>query len=152
MTKEEYLRKVAEMQTDISAIKQEGGEESKTCNACIHNAVCYRYSYGLPENYADKCGDYLQQKSGEWEEGYENGYLAGQKNISERFERQTGKWILAEETIPIHERSDKTKNIFKITGYKCSVCGKTKKDHILSMYAEKTDFCPNCGADMRGAE
>ena len=66
MTKEEYLRKVAEMQTDISAIKQEGGEESKTCNACIHNAVCYRYSYGLPENYADKCGDYLPQKSGKW--------------------------------------------------------------------------------------
>ena len=64
MTKEEYLRKVAEMQTDISAIKQEGREKSKTCNACIHKAVCYRYSYGLPENYADKCGDFQTQKSG----------------------------------------------------------------------------------------
>lgn len=29
-----------------------------TCNDCIHQAVCYRYSYGLPENYASKCGDY----------------------------------------------------------------------------------------------
>ena len=54
MTKEEYLRKVAEMQTDISAIKQEGVDDTKTCKNCIHQAVCYRYSYGLPENYADK--------------------------------------------------------------------------------------------------
>lgn len=29
-----------------------------TCNECIHKAVCYRYSYGLPENYAEKCGDF----------------------------------------------------------------------------------------------
>ena len=65
MTKEEYLRKVAEMQTDISAIK-EGGEESKTCNDCIHKAVCYRYSYGLPENYAEKCGDFEPSRKGHW--------------------------------------------------------------------------------------
>lgn len=38
----------------------------RNCDDCIHQAVCYRYSYGLPENYADKCGDYLLQKSGEW--------------------------------------------------------------------------------------
>ena len=64
MTKEEYLRKVAEMQTDISAIKQEGREESKTCNDCIHKAVCYRYSYVLPKNYAEKCGDFEPSRKG----------------------------------------------------------------------------------------
>lgn len=62
MTKEEYLRKVAEMQTDISAIKQEGRDDTKTCKGCIHQAVCYRYSPVLPVKYADKCGDYLSYR------------------------------------------------------------------------------------------
>ena len=104
MTKEEYLRKVAEMQTDISAIKQEGREESKTCNDCIHKAVCYRYSYGLPENYADKCGDYDPSRKGHWLE------------------------------TPL------SKTIY------CSHCDRINKSYI------KSDFCPNCGADMRGSE
>ena len=28
----------------------------------------------------------------------------------------------------------------------CSICGKWKKDRI------KSNYCPNCGADMRGAK
>ena len=103
MTKEEYLRKVAEMQTDISAIKQKEGEESKTCNDCIHKAVCYRYSYGLPENYAEKCGDFEPSRKGHW-------ILDEEKSL-----------------------------MFNV--YKCSNC------EVIG--ARQSNFCPNCGADMR---
>ena len=36
-----------------------------TCNECIHETVCYRLD---TVNYdcAEKCGDYLPQKSGKW--------------------------------------------------------------------------------------
>lgn len=57
-------------------------------------------------------------------------------------------WLIAEETIPLHERNSKTGLMFKITGYKCSECGKTKQEPILSMYAEKTKYCPHCGCRM----
>lgn len=62
------------------------------------------------------------------------------------------KWLIAEETIPVHERNSKTGLMFKITGYKCSKCGKTKQEPILSMYAEKTKYCPNCGCRMEESE
>lgn len=38
--------------------------------------------------------------------------------------------------------------------YRCSACNKTnnpnKKDVEMGRVKEKPDFCPNCGADMRG--
>jgi hypothetical protein len=62
------------------------------------------------------------------------------------------KWLVAEETIPVHNRISKMGYTYKITGYKCSECGKTKQEPILSMYAEKTNYCPNCGARMESEE
>lgn len=38
-----------------------------TCNDCNHIAVCYRYSYGIPQHYADKCGDFEERRPiGQW--------------------------------------------------------------------------------------
>ena len=36
-----------------------------TCNECIHETVCYRLDI-VNYDYAEKCGDYLPQKSGKW--------------------------------------------------------------------------------------
>ena len=47
-------------------------------------------------------------------------------------ERPTGRWI------PINNKNGKT------VAYKCSACERNPKYAIIS------DFCPNCGADMRG--
>lgn len=49
-------------------------------------------------------------------------------------ERKTGKWISL----------DDSRGKYNDYGYKCSECG----EH--SDYEE--NFCPNCGADMRGEE
>ena len=56
--------------------------------------------------------------------------------------RQTGEWIKWWEVIK-HERSEEY-----ISRWKCSVCGKEQDPHS----AKFINFCPNCGADMRGAE
>ena len=44
-----------------------------TCKDCIHNEVCYRRDggKGVPDNYAEECGDCLTEKDlqrpqGEW--------------------------------------------------------------------------------------
>ena len=53
-------------------------------------------------------------------------------------ERKTGKWI---------DMGD-----FE----QCSVCLGTRSKEVQTFYGKaiwmKTDFCPNCGADMRGRE
>lgn len=69
----------------------------------------------------------------------ENGWLGGIKDAIEAViglpsvqpERKKGKWI------------DKSGGIEGAWNY-CSVCG----EQAIDLY----DFCPNCGADMRGEE
>lgn len=46
--------------------------------------------------------------------------------------REKGEWVF-EEVYP---------GVVSLNGYMCSKCRKNT--------AKKTDFCPNCGADMRG--
>ena len=53
-------------------------------------------------------------------------------------ERKKGKWIDVQfRTMPLN-RISKSK--------KCSVCGKTKDKYVV------WNFCPSCGADMRGEQ
>lgn len=47
-----------------------------------------------------------------------------------------GKWIIHKDSAIVHDRL--------ITNYECSVC------RVWSRY--HSNFCPNCGADMRGEE
>lgn len=54
-------------------------------------------------------------------------------------ERKTGRWILDDSEL----------------GIKCNKCGKSFSDYINAgtgyMFLEETpNFCPNCGANMRG--
>lgn len=55
-----------------------------------------------------------------------------QKLIDELEERPQGEWLFDKE------------NSFTIDMFKCSICGYFGDTHFK--------FCPNCGADMRGAE
>ncbi len=47
-----------------------------------------------------------------------------------------GEWIIQKDSAIVHDRL--------ITNYECSVC------HVWSRY--HSDYCPNCGANMRGEE
>ena len=78
--------------------------------------------------------DALIDKYGDWytEEGMEEGYIGTIKGIVDSMptieERKTGEWIVEDD------------------GYteccRCDQCGKR--------YVDISNFCPNCGADMRG--
>ena len=60
-------------------------------------------------------------------------------------ERKHGKWKY--QTM-VHESG------MEASGVKCSVCGATYNLSITlpDMMVEALNFCPNCGADMRGDE
>ena len=61
-----------------------------------------------------------------YNEGYKNGYEAGQN------ERSHGEWIEnKDDPFPYHKK------------WVCSICNQWQT------YG-RTDFCPKCGADMRG--
>lgn len=68
-------------------------------------------------------------------------YLEMTKPLDEEI-RKTGKWLSAEEyALKIGEEVNET---IKNSLYKfCSYCGQT--------VFGKRNYCPNCGADMRGA-
>lgn len=68
----------------------------------------------------------LEYDRGQYEEGYEDGYRQGVINGKPR----AGEWIY-------HEREN------ELLRFKCNQCG---------VYHSPTNFCPNCGADMRGEE
>lgn len=74
------------------------------------------------------------------EEAYEIGYTHGQMA-----DRPQGEWIMV--TVPFitnHALAHSVvrKEVLMNTEYRCSVCGKTERT--------KYNFCPNCGAIMRG--
>ena len=57
-------------------------------------------------------------------------------------ERKMGKWIYGEDE-------------YGIDGYRCDKCGffvPWDYAHTFINYIEDYNFCPNCGADMRGGE
>ncbi len=59
-------------------------------------------------------------------------------------ERPKGKWITNREYIDKEFNGHYEGNCFN-SPYNCSCCGYSPKDN-------RPNFCPNCGADMRGAE
>ena len=138
-----------------------------TCNECIHKAVCYRYSYGLPNNFADKCGDFkaleqepcedaisredvialVQCSEYELQDRVDNDAMCDdvRKLPSVTPSSRKGHWIVDDEVV------DKSR---KPTTYHfdthCSECGfkyaytTDKEDSI------PTNYCPNCGVNMEG--
>lgn len=80
--------------------------------------------------YCDECSlNYEQGNMGEQKEALDMAIKA--------LEPQHGKWLDKKMTI-------KGGHGLAYGRYECSVCKKKQPS--------KTDFCPNCGADMRGSE
>ena len=66
-----------------------------------------------------------------------------------RAERPHGEWIEVEKiqtSIPI-SKDDKPSFEYRL---RCSECGFTK--NFLDGHTAQYNFCPNCGADMRGED
>ena len=65
-------------------------------------------------------------------------------------EQQTGEWIRTETIHKCYARDD----TYTTWAYNCSVCGARPLAKYASDLAddELSNYCPNCGADMRGAE
>lgn len=64
--------------------------------------------------------------------------INAQPNIEPKPERKNGKW----------ERRYSRPNVYEDLCWHCSVCEFKTSDN----WANKWNFCPNCGADMRGEE
>lgn len=61
-----------------------------------------------------------------------NEYMRGYEAAEREYKRPQGEWLFDKE------------NSFTIDMYRCSICGYFGDTHFK--------FCPNCGAEMRGAE
>ncbi len=68
----------------------------------------------------------------DFKEGYKQAIIDGKTNFS----RPQGEWMFLKAN---EEQTD---------GYECSVCKATY--HTRVPYFSEFNFCPNCGADMRG--
>ena len=79
-------------------------------------------------------------------EAYMHDFDVTEEEATKALERQQGKWI---ERSITHDRRDA--KIPEWQSAKCSVCGKYHTTPFL--YNIKWyNYCPNCGADMRGGE
>lgn len=70
---------------------------------------------------------------------YDKAYIIGvlEELPSAQPERKRGEWIMKDDE--------------KMWWYECSVCGEKP---LMSVYVQDvlSDFCPHCGADMKGEE
>ena len=73
--------------------------------------------------------------------GYMDGIRQAYKELEE-MERPTGEWILQ-----TYERFNSGNELYK---YECNKCGH-REEHAYSD-SKLPNFCPNCGADMKGGE
>lgn len=93
------------------------------------------------QTFPDTVDEFMEHyKIVDTEQVYTNGVelvpIFRMKQWFEHSERKKGKWAEVKfRTIP-YNRISKAK--------KCSVCGKNKDKYVT------WNFCPNCGADMRG--
>lgn len=84
------------------------------------------------ESKYEVCAGIVFHKSGI----YEVSVTGNRTIVSEVPKRKTGRWI-------IHENADIVDGYY-VPKYECSYCHAWKNDD--------SDFCPDCGADMRGEQ
>lgn len=113
------------------ALKEAFEDCTGDCACCIHNTNDFKYC-GLIDNAQAVEPDCLTCK--QYEDGYVYGFNIGYNKAKSEFKRPQGKW-----------KEYKLRNDIVVEyAFKCSNC---KEDSGLFY---PTDFCPNCGADMRG--
>ena len=79
---------------------------------------------------------YLEERDADaYETGYLQGHVDGYIKAEKDYAKSQGEWI----TIKVDTDLDDTV---------CSICGKSCED--IEGTPHKTNFCSNCGADMRG--
>ena len=94
-----------------------------TCKECIHSGLCYKENNF--NDFPDRCGDFISDKVLE--------------------ERPQGEWVGTNEYIQHLEETTGEK--YKI-GFNMLFCNNCWETPFGSN--KRTNFCPNCGADMRG--
>lgn len=73
---------------------------------------------------------------------YEQALLEIREMLESEPERKNGKWI----------RLDKDNKFFVPHMLRCSECGNILDKHGVNSGRGDANYCPNCGADMRGEE
>ena len=92
------------------------------CNNCIHKIVCSKY---IATGGVNNCENHKEERRGKWVDRYGGKYAN-----------------------PLYECSKCKETIIPTTIYKIEV-DLLGHEHIVQAL---TDYCPNCGADMRGTE
>ena len=80
----------------------------------------------------------------EFDNGFEQGYAKGYENCEHDNERPQGEWIAREDMDYLDE------NKVVHNHFQCKKCGLIHD--FIDGHTSQYNFCPNCGADMRGAE
>lgn len=81
---------------------------------------------------------------GEWAKGFHEGFKAGSMLADAFNERPQGEWIAREDM----DYLDKNKAVHN--HFECNKCGLIHD--FIDGHTSQYNFCPNCGADMRGEE
>lgn len=95
----------------------------------------------------------LIEKYGDWytEEGTEQGYIGTIEGIVDAMptieERKTGEWTEKE----VIYKDEASKVIEEWQSARCSNCG-LYHTTPYSYYFDSFNYCPHCGADMRGEQ
>ena len=140
--------------TALSVPEREKGE----CSKCIHSAerdgeFCYECVKGNEDNFVSAEGEYIKKedlfaKTIDKNKAWLYTTNAEGKNLKEIVEdlptysfpeREKGEWIEKE-------------GYDGDTYYDCSACGNSWTTIEGTPWESGMDFCPNCGADMRGGK
>ncbi len=73
-----------------------------------------------------------------YEKGFADGFEAGQRDVQP--EHKTGKWYKPNGVMPPEH----------FGRHRCSICDAFAMHDWKHHREQLTDYCPNCGADMRG--
>ena len=92
------------------------------CRSCFHSYVCEQFNEHR-DSYNEKCHFF-------------NDHFV---SATEMVERKRGEWVVTKAYNDVIEMD--------VVKYTCSACGEYRLS--ATGLSQATNFCPNCGADMR---